>query len=96
MANYVLVIDLGDAAEAMQYTVLNQLMHECGFTLRGSETLRPAQFSLTSALSLRRLRQMVADRIKVQLHVNVVVDAYEIRQLLQFDAAPLPHCRSFR
>ncbi len=93
--NYVLVVDLGKAADAMQYMALNQLMCECGFTLRGSETMRPAQFSRTSALPLRRLRRMVADRVKAQLHVKAVVDAYEIKQLLQFDTAPLPHCRNF-
>jgi hypothetical protein len=55
MANYVLVVDLGNAAGATQYTALNELMYEFGFTLRGRETLRPAQFSLTSALPLRGL-----------------------------------------
>jgi hypothetical protein len=50
MGNYVLAVDLGDLAEAKQYVALDELMYEFGFTLRGSETLRPAQFSVISAL----------------------------------------------
>jgi hypothetical protein len=95
MADYVLVVDLGDTAGAGQYTALNELMYELGFTLRGPETLRPAQFSLTSALPLRGIKRIVEGRIRAQLLPDVVVDAYEIKQLLQFSTPPLPHCRRF-
>jgi hypothetical protein len=95
MANYVLVVDLGNAAGATQYTALNELMYEFGFTLRGRETLRPAQFSLTSALPLRGLRQVVGDRIRAELQPDVLVNAYEIKQLLRFSTALLPHLRRF-
>jgi hypothetical protein len=54
MANYVLVVDLGDAAVAEQYMALNCLMYELGFALRSPETLQPAQFSVISALSTLR------------------------------------------
>jgi hypothetical protein len=96
VANYVLVIDLGEAAAAKQYLALNQLMNEFGFTLRGPETLRPAQFSQTSALPLRGLRQLVEGQVKPDLQVNVSVDVYEIKQLLPFRTAGSPHCRRFR
>jgi hypothetical protein len=57
-------------------------MHDFGFIPRGPETLRPAQFSITSALSLGRLKRMVVeDRIKAELQVDVFVDVYEIKQL---------------
>ena len=46
MANYVLVVDLGDVATSGQYVALTDLMYEFGFTLRGRETLRPARFSV--------------------------------------------------
>jgi hypothetical protein len=95
MANYVLVIDLGEAAAAKHYLALNQLMYEFGFTLRGPETLRPAKFSLTSALPLRGLRQMVEGRVKTELQANVSVDAYEIKQLLPFSTTRSPHRRRF-
>jgi hypothetical protein len=44
MGNYVLVVDLGDAAGAKQYLALNYLKYEFGFALRSPETLQPAQF----------------------------------------------------
>jgi hypothetical protein len=95
LANYVLVIDLGDSAGTEQYTALNQLMCELGFTLRGSQALRPAQFSLTSALPLSWLRRVAEDRIKAQLQADVIVDAYEIKHLLQFSTTRLPGWRRF-
>jgi hypothetical protein len=95
MANYVLVVDLGDLAGAKQYMALNDLMYEFGFTLRGPETLRPAQFSVTSALPLGGINRMVEDRIKAELQPDVVVDAYEIKQLLRFGTAPFPYRRRF-
>jgi hypothetical protein len=95
MAKYVLVVDLGDAAGATQYTALNELMYEFGFTLRGPETLRPAQFSLTSALPSGGIRRMVEARIRAELVPDVIVDAYEIKHLLQFSTPPSPHCRRF-
>jgi hypothetical protein len=57
------------------------LMRDFGFIPRGPETLRPAQFSITSALPLSGLKRMVEDRIKAELQANVFVDAYEIKQL---------------
>ncbi len=96
MANYVFVVDLGDAAGAKQYMALNELMYEFGFTLCGLETLRPAQFSLTSAIPLRGLRQMVQGLVKAELQADVSVHAYEIKQLLQFSIVPPPRCRRFR
>jgi hypothetical protein len=95
MANYVLVVDLGDLAGAKQYMALNDLMYDFGFTLRGPETLRPAQFSVTSALPLGGINHMVEDRIKAELQSDVVVDAYEIKQLLRFGATALIHGRRF-
>ena len=82
MATYVFVVDLGDAAEPMQYVALNQLMYEFGFTQRGPETLRPAQFSITSALPLGGIKHMVDDRIKAELQPDVVVDAYEMKSIV--------------
>jgi hypothetical protein len=95
MANYVLVVDLGYLAKAEQYMALNGLMYELGFTLRGPETLRPAQFSLTSTRPLKGLRLMVEGRVKAELQPDVVVEAYEIKELLQFSPAPFPHHRRF-
>jgi hypothetical protein len=39
MANYVLIVDLGDAADTMQYEALTRLMRDFGFIPRGPETL---------------------------------------------------------
>jgi hypothetical protein len=64
-------------------------MRDFGFIPRGPETLRPAQFSITSALPLGGLKRMVEDRIKAELQANVFVDAYEIKQL------GTPDCRRF-
>jgi hypothetical protein len=94
MANYVLVVDLVDAGPK-QYLALNQLMYEFGFALRGSETLRPAQFSVTSQLPLGGIKQMIEGRIRAELLPDVSVDAYEIKQLVQFSTAPVLHCRKF-
>ena len=82
MANDVLIVDLGDAADSIHYQTLTRLMRDFGFIPRGPETLRPAQFSITSALPLRGLKQMAEARIKAELQPNVFVDAYEIKQLL--------------
>jgi hypothetical protein len=84
MPNYVLIIDLGDAAESMQYHALTLLMRDFGFIPRSSETLRPAQFFIISALPLRGLKETAESRIKAELQANVVVDAFEIKQLLSF------------
>jgi hypothetical protein len=92
---YVLVIDLGDAADPMQYFALNGLMCEFGFTLCCPETQRPAQFSRTSALPVGELLKTVADRIKIELQADASVDAYEIKQLVQFSTPSVPHCRRF-
>jgi hypothetical protein len=62
---------------------LNQLMYEFGFTQRGPETLRPAQFSITSALTLGGIKHMVEDRIKAELQPNVIVDAYEMKSIVR-------------
>jgi hypothetical protein len=70
-------------------------MYEFGFSLRDPETLRPAQFSVTSALPLGGIKRIVEGRIRVELLPDVSVDAYEIKQLLQFSTAPLLHCRRF-
>ncbi len=83
MANYVLVIDLEETGSPDRYIALNQLMYEFGFTLRGPERLRPAQYSITSALPLGGLQHMVQDRIKAELQSLVIVDAYEIRKMVQ-------------
>ena len=91
MANYVLVIDLGDAAAARQYVVLNGLMSEFGFSLHGPEALRPAQFSVVSALPLGGIKRMVEDRIRDELQPEVVVEAYEVKHLLR--NVPSPRCR---
>ena len=96
VADYVLVIDIGELAGAKQYKALNDLMYGFGFTLRGPETLRPVQFSLTSGLPLGRIRQMVGRRINAELQTNVIIDAYEIRQLLEFSVTRLSHSRRFR
>jgi hypothetical protein len=95
MANYVLVVDLGYLAEPEQYMALNGLMYELGFTVRGPETLRPAQFSMTSTLPLKGLRLMVEGWVEAELQPDVVVEAYEIKELLQFGPAPFPHHRRF-
>jgi hypothetical protein len=95
MADYVLVINLGDAAGTQQYMALKHLMHEFGFIMRGPETLRPVQFSVTTALPLRGIKRMVEGRIKAELLPEVIVDAYEIKQLLHCKTAPLPHRRRF-
>jgi hypothetical protein len=92
MADYVLAVDLGDAAGPMQYMALRQLMYGFGFTLRGPETLTPAQFSITSTFSLGGLKRMVEDLIKAELQANVFVDAYEIKQ---FNTTRPPDCRRF-
>jgi hypothetical protein len=95
MASYVLVVDLGDAAGAKQYMALNGLMCEFGFSLRGPETLRPAQFSVASGLPLGGIKRMVEARIRAELQPNVVVDAYEIKLLLRLGAAALIRGRRF-
>jgi hypothetical protein len=94
MADYVLVINLGDAAGTQQYMALKQLMHEFGFIMRGPETLRPVQFSVTTALPLRGIKRMVEGRIRAELLPEVIVDAYEIKQLLHFKTEP-SHRRRF-
>jgi hypothetical protein len=81
VANYVLIVDLGDRTGPTQYETLARLMRDLGFFPRGPETLRPAQFSITSALPLGNLKRMVEARIKAELQANVFVDAYEIKQL---------------
>jgi hypothetical protein len=81
VANYVLIVDLRDSAGPTQYETLTRLMRDFGFISRSPETLRPAQFSITSALPLSGLKRMVEDRIKAELQANVFVDAYEIKQL---------------
>jgi len=81
VANYVLIVELGDSAGPTQYETLTRLMRDFGFIPSGPETLRPAQFSITSALPLGGLKRMVEDRIKAELQANVFVDAYEIKQL---------------
>jgi hypothetical protein len=95
MADYVLAISLGDAAGTQQYIALNQLMQEFGFIMRGPETLRPVQFSLRTALPLHGIKRMVEGRIRAELLPEVIVDAYEIKQLLDFKTAPLPPRRRF-
>ncbi len=92
LANYVLVLDLGDVAAARQYIALTDIMYEFGFTLRGPETLRPAQFSVISALPLGGLKHMVEDRIRAELLPGVTVDAYEIKRLT---IVPSPRCRGY-
>ena len=96
MANYVLAVDPGDAAGVKQYIVLNELMYEFGFTLRGPETLRPAQYSVTSALPLGGIKRMVEERIRAELGPDFIVDAYEIKHLLRLRVVPPPRCRRFR
>jgi len=81
VANYVLIVDLGDSAGPTQYETLTRLMRDFGFIPRGPETLRPAQFSIKSALPLGNLKRTVEDRIKAELQANVFVGAYEIKQL---------------
>jgi hypothetical protein len=83
MANYVVIVDLEENGSPDRYLALKQLMCDFGFTPRGPETLRPAQFSITSALPLGGLKHMVQDRIKAELQPHVIVDAYEIREILQ-------------
>ena len=51
MANCVLIVDLGDAADSMQYEALTRLMRDFGFIPRGPKTQRPAQFSITFRFS---------------------------------------------
>ena len=75
MANYILIVDLGDAAGPTQYMALNRLMYDFGCIPRGPKTLRPAQFSITSALPLGELKHMVENRIKVELQPDCVVEA---------------------
>jgi hypothetical protein len=70
-------------------------MHDFEFIPRGPGILRPAQFSITSALALGGLKRMVEDRIKAELPPDVVVDAYEIKQILQFSTTRPPDCRRF-
>ncbi len=79
------IVDLRDAADSIQHQALARLMHDFGLARRGPETLRPAQFSITSALPLGGLKRMVEDRIKAELQANVFVDAYEIKQLGSLD-----------
>jgi hypothetical protein len=69
----------------MQYEALARLMRDFGFISRGPGTLRPTQFSITSALPLGGLKRMVEDRIKAELQANVFVDAYEVKQFGTFD-----------
>lgn len=92
MANYVLIVDLGNAADSMQYQALTRLMRDFGFIPRCMETVRPAQFFITSALPLRGLKQTAEARIKAELQANVFVDAYEIKQ---FNTTRPPDCRRF-
>ena len=92
MAYYVLIIDLGDAADYMQYEALTRLMRNFGFIRRSSKTLRPAQFFIISALPLRGLKETAESRIRAELHANVLVDAYEIKQ---FGATRSPARRRF-
>ena len=80
MANYIVIVDLGDRAGSIQYEILTRLMRSCGFIPRGPETLRPSQFSITSALPLRGLKQMAEARIKAELQANAIVNAYEIKE----------------
>ena len=72
MANCVLIVDLGDAADSMQYEALTRLMRDFGFIPRGPKTQRPAQFSITSAFPLRGLKQVAEARIKAELQANVL------------------------
>jgi hypothetical protein len=95
VANYVLIVDLGDSADSIQYETLTRLMRDFGFIPRGPETLRPAQFSTTSALPLRGLKEMAEARIKAELQANVIVVAYEIKEPRQFTTTRLPGCRRF-
>jgi hypothetical protein len=83
MAKYVLIVDLEEAASHDRYDALNQIMHDFGFAQRGPETLRPAQYSITSSLPLGGLKRMVQDRIKAELQLHVIIDAYEIREMVQ-------------
>src|ERR1700722_16897713 len=46
----------GNAADTKQYTAREAVTVRFGFTLRGPETLRPAQFSLISTLLLSKFR----------------------------------------
>jgi hypothetical protein len=78
MAKYVLIVDLEETGSSERYEALNQTMHDFGFAQRGPKTLRPAQYSITSSLPLGGLKRMVQDRIKDQLQLHVIVDAYEI------------------
>jgi hypothetical protein len=95
MADYVLAVDLGDAAGPMQYMALRQLMYDFGFALRGPEVLTPAQFSITSTLPLGELKRVVEDLTRAELQANVFVVAYEIKQLLQFSTTRPPDRRRF-
>jgi hypothetical protein len=95
MANYILIVDLGDATDSMQYEALTRLMRDFGLIPRGPEALRPPQFSLTSSLPLAGLKRMVEDRITVELQPHFTVDAYEIKQLLQFSTTRPSDCRRF-
>jgi hypothetical protein len=83
VANYVLIVDLGDDADSMQYEALVRLMCDFGFIPRGPEALRPPQFSLNSSLPLAVLRRIVEDRIRVELQPHATVDAYEIKVMVQ-------------
>jgi hypothetical protein len=83
MAKYVLIVYFEETGSPDRYAALSQLMHDFGFTPRGPETLRPAQYSITSALPLGGLKHMVQDRIKAKLQAHVIVDAYEIGELAQ-------------
>ena len=68
-------------------------MYDFGFTLRGPETLTPAQFSITSTLPPGGLKRLVEDLIKAELQVNVFVDEYETKQ---FGTTRPPDSRRFR
>ena len=50
MAYYVVIVDLEENGSPDRYLALNLLMCDFGFMPRGPETLRPAQFSITSTL----------------------------------------------
>lgn len=82
MAYYVVIVDLEENGSPDRYLALNLLMCDFGFMPRGPETLRPAQFSITSTLPLGGLKHMVEDRIKAELP-HVTGDAYEIRAMVQ-------------
>jgi hypothetical protein len=83
MANYVVIVDLEENGSPDRYLALKLLMCEFGFIPRGPETLRPAQFSITSVLPVGGLKHMVEDRIKAELQPHVTVDAYEIRAMVK-------------